>query len=157
MLKNSPTTFLANDSISIFWFLIIRNDVAKLFIPSGTFTDIFGLTNDTVKLDFKTQEEKYYGTLKLTLKMKIRIKYILQLMNEKGEVFDYADSDKGVFSYAYLPPGSYKLRIIYDKNGDDKWTTGNYLEKRKPETVIYYPSPITIRSNWDLELEWKVE
>ena len=78
-------------------------------------------------------------------------------MNEKGEVFDYASSDKGVFSYTYLPPGSYKLRIIYDKNGDDKWTTGNYLEKRKPETVIYYPSPITIRSNWDLELDWKVE
>ena len=129
----------------------------SIFIPPGIFTDIFGLTNDTVKLDFKTQEEKYYGTLKLTSKMKIRIKYILQLMNEKGEMFGYASSDKGVFSYQYLPPGSYKLRIIYDKNGDDKWTTGNYLEKKKPETVIYYSSPITIRSNWDLELDWKVE
>ncbi|MEK6615965.1 MAG: hypothetical protein AABZ32_07620, partial [Bacteroidota bacterium] len=103
------------------------------------------------------QEEKYYGTLKLTLKMKIRIKYILQLMNEKGEVSDYVSSDKKNFSYTYLPPGSYKLSIIYDYNGDDKWTTGNYLEKRKPETVIYYSNPITIRSNWDLELDWKVE
>ena len=125
-----------------------------LFVPPGIFTDIFGLINDTVKLDFKTQEEKHYGTLKLTLKMKIRIAYILQLMNERGEVFDYASSDKGVFSYQYLPPGSYKLRIIYDKNGDEKWTTGNYLSKKKPETVIYYSSPITIRSNWDLELDW---
>ena len=134
-----------------------ENTSYHLFIPPATFTDIFGLTNDTLKLDFKTQEEKYYGTLKLSIKMKSNKKYILKLMNEKGEVFDYANSDKGIFSYQYLPPGSYKLRIIYDQNGDDKWTTGNYLEKKKPETVIYYSSPITIRSNWDLELDWKVE
>ena len=126
----------------------------SLFVPPGTFTDIFGLTNDTIKSDFKTQEENFYGTLKLTLKMKIRIKSILQLMNEKGEIFNYSSSAKGVFTYTYLPPGAYTLRIIYDRNGDDKWTTGNYLENRKPETVIYYSGAITIRSNWDLELEW---
>ena len=78
-------------------------------------------------------------------------------MNEKGEMFNYTSSAGGVFMYTYLPPGSYKLRIIYDRNGDDIWTTGDYLENRKPETVIYYPSAITIRSNWDLEQEWKVE
>ncbi len=141
----------------IFQFPFNQDSSYLLFIPPGTFTDVFGLKNDTIKINFKTQEEKYYGTLKLTLKIKTTTKYILQLMSEKGEVFDYASSDKGVFSYAYLPPDSYKLRIIYDTNEDDKWTTGNYLVKRKPETVIYYSSPITIRSNWDLELDWKVE
>lgn len=129
----------------------------SLFIPPGTFTDIFGLTSDTIKLDFKTQEEKFYGTLKLTLKMKYRIAYVLELVNEKGVVFNYARSERGIFSYLYLPPGAYKLRIVYDRNGDYKWTTGNYLEKRKPETIIYYPAAVTIRSNWDMELDWKVE
>lgn len=138
----------------IFKFPLVQDSIYHLFIPPATFTDIFGLTNDTIKVDFKTQEEKYYGTLKLSLKMKIRIAYMLQLMNEKGEIFDYASSEKGVFSYQYLPPGPYKLRIIYDKNGDEKWTSGDYLSKKKPETIIYYPSPITIRSNWDLELDW---
>lgn len=151
----NTTDFLDETFRNLFFHFPFNPDSSyNFFIPPATFTDIFGLTNDTIKLDFKTQEEKYYGTLKLVLKMKIRIKYILQLMNEKGEVFDYASSDKGVFSYQYLPPGSYKLRIIYDKNGDDKWTTGNYSEKKKPEIVIYYPSPITIRSDWDLELDW---
>lgn len=141
----------------LFQFPLVQDSSYRLFIPSGTFTDIFGLKNDTVKVAFKTQEEKYFGTLKLTVKMKYRIKSILQLMNEKGEMFNYTSSAGGVFMYTYLPPGSYKLRIIYDRNGDDIWTTGDYLENRKPETVIYYPSAITIRSNWDLEQEWKVE
>ena len=158
--KINFTNTIFSDSIKrnfLFHYPLIQDSSYQLFIPPAVFTDIFGLASDTIKLDFRAQEEKYYGTLKLTLKMKSKIKYILQLMNEKGEVFDCASSNKGVFSYQYLSPGSYKLRIIHDKNGDDKWTTGNYFEKKKPETVIYYPSPITIRSNWDLELDWKVE
>jgi uncharacterized protein (DUF2141 family) len=129
----------------------------SIFIPPGNFTDIFGLMNDTVKLDFKTQEEKFYGTLKLNLKMKYRIAYVLQLINDKGAMYEPVSTDKSIFTYTYLPPGNYTLRIIYDKNGDRKWTPGNYTSHIQPEKVFYYPTPIVIRSNWDSELEWKVE
>lgn len=138
----------------LFKFPIVQDSSYKLFIPPATFTDIFGLTSDTIKADFKVQEETYYGSLKLNLKMKIRIKYIVQLMNEGGEMFDYANSAAGIFAYTYLPPGSYTLRIIYDRNGDDKWTAGNYTEAILPETVINYTGEITIRPNWELELDW---
>ncbi len=137
-----------------------ENTRYNIFVPPATVTDIFGLINDTIKIDFKTQEEKYYGTLKLNFKIKIK-KFILQLVNEKGEVFEeediLSDYDKGIFYYKYLPPGTYNLRVIYDTNGDGLWTTGNYLKKQQPEKIIYYSKPITIRSNWDLEMEWKVE
>jgi hypothetical protein len=46
------------------------------------------------------------------------------------------------------------LKIIYDTNDDGNWTTGNHLTKRQPEKIIYYSGDITIRANWDLELEW---
>ena len=134
-----------------------ENAKYHLFIPPGTYTDIFGLKNDTILLDFKTSEEKEYGSVKLNLKMKIRIAYILELTNDKGEVYDFSSSDKGVFNYMLLPPGPYKLRIIYDKNGDGKWSTGNYQLKRKPETVIWYSASITVRSNWETEIDWKLE
>lgn len=129
----------------------------RLFVPPGSFTDIFGLQNDSIDIKFKVKEEKYYGTLKLTLKMKYRIAYVLELVNEKGQAIQYDRSERGIFSYVFLNPGSYKLRIIYDQNGDGKWTTGNYAEKRRPETIIYYPGAVTIRSNWDLELDWKLD
>lgn len=140
-----------------FRFPVEQDSSYRLFIPPGTFTDIFGLKNDTLKVNFKTQEEKFYGTLKLTLKLRSMAAYVLELVNEKGVVFNYARAERGIFSFLYVPPGAYKLRIIYDQNGDGKWTTGNYLAKRNPETIIYYPGAVTIRSNWDLELDWKVE
>lgn len=171
LLKSKPqNVYLTNNSVGLkytntdslqltmrhllFKFPLIPDSSYKLFIPPATFTDIFGLTNDTIKAAFKVQEEKYYGSLKLNLKMKIRIKYILQLMNDKGEIVDYATSSAGLFTYTYLPAGAYTLRIIYDRNGDDQWTTGNYTDAIQPETVINYPGNITIRSNWELELDW---
>ena len=171
LLKSNPkNVYLTNNSVRmdytntdslqinrrhlIFKFPIVQDSSYKLFIPPATFTDVFGLPSDTIKADFKVQEEKYYGSLKLNLKMKIRIKYIVELMNVAGEIVDYANSDGGIFIYTHLPPGSYKLRIIYDRNGDDKWTTGNYTDAIRPETVIYYTGEITIRPNWELELEW---
>ena len=46
---------------------------------------------------------------------------------------------------------------INDQNNDGKWNTGSWDNKLQAERTINYPSEITIRSNWDLELEWKLE
>lgn len=140
-----------------FQFPLAQDTVYRLQILPGIFADIFGSANDTIRTEFKIQEEKAYGTLKLSLKLKNKLSYVLELVNEKGVVYKHVKSEEGIFSYVYIPPGAYKLRIVYDQNKDGKWTTGNYLEKRKPETVIYYPGAVTIRSNWDLELDWNVE
>ena len=130
-----------------------------LFIPPGTFTDIFGNRNDTIKIDFKTQEEKFYGTLKMNLKMKkTDTKCILQFIDEKGSLIEEdVVTESKTLNYSYLYPGKCKMKIIYDTNGDGKWTTGNYFKHTQAEKIIYYPGEINIRSNWDLELDWKVE
>ncbi len=129
-----------------------------LFIPPGTFTDFFGLTNDTIKIDFKTQEEKFYGTVKLKINIpEAKGQYILQLLDDKENLFRETIINAGqTINYDYLHPQQYKLKLIYDDNKNGKWDTGNYLQKVQPEKVIYYTGTITIRSNWDLDLEWKV-
>lgn len=135
-----------------------ENTNYHLFIPPGTFTDIFGLTNDTLKIDFKTHELKYYGTLKLNLILpEIEGKYIVQLMDEKEIVIrEQSISKTEMLFYEYLQPMKYKLKIIKDINVNEKWDTGNYFKKIPAEKVIYNPELIQIRSNWDAELEWKI-
>ena len=54
-------------------------------------------------------------------------------------------------------PGKYQLKHIADTNQDSVWNTGNWGQRTLPEKVVNYPSEITIRSNWDLELEWIIE
>ena len=130
-----------------------------LYIPSGTFTDFFGLKNDTLKIDFKTQEEKFYGTVKLKVTIpEAKGQYIIQLLDEKENIVRESIIKAGqIINYNYLHPQQYKLKLIYDDNKNGKWDTGNYLQKIQPEKVIYYSGIITIRSNWDLDLEWKIK
>jgi hypothetical protein len=57
----------------------------------------------------------------------------------------------------FLPPKTFKLKAIIDRNGNGKWDTGNYLKGLQPEEVVNYFQNITIRSNWEIELIWKIE
>ncbi len=139
-----------------FDFDLIQDSLYRLEIVPGTFIDIFGLTNDTLKTEFKLQEERFYGTLKMILKMKkTPIKCIVQLVNDKGSVSkeDILYESKELF-YPYLSPGKYRIKIIYDTNEDGKWTTGNYLLHKQPEKISFFAGEINIRANWDLELDW---
>ena len=136
-----------------------ENTNYHLLILPGTFTDIFGLTNDSIKIDFKTKEEKYYGTVKLSITIPdTKTNYIVQLLDEGGNMLREDNITKSqVINYDYLYPRKYRLKLIYDENNNHKWDTGNYLKHVQPEKVIYNSELINIRSNWDAELEWKIE
>jgi len=50
----------------------------------------------------------------------------------------------------------YRVRIIYDLNGDGKFTTGDFDIRRQPEPVSFMPVEIEILENWENELYWDV-
>lgn len=135
-----------------------ENTGYHVLIPPGTFTDIFGLTNDTIKIDFKTREAKFYGTLKLNIDIpETKGNYIVQLLDEKESIVRESHINKSAtLFYEYLYPKKYKLKVIYDNNANYKWDTGNLLQKQQPEKVIYNAEPVNTRPNWDLELEWNL-
>lgn len=49
--------------------------------------------------------------------------------------------------------GDYQLRVLYDTNKNMKWDPGNYLLRRQPELVIPHKKDITLKANWENELE----
>ena len=61
---------------------------------------------------------------------------------------------EGVFSR--LDPGAYQLRVIEDQNKNSRWDGGNWNLKQWPEKVSYYPEVITVRANWEVEINWTV-
>ena len=56
--------------------------------------------------------------------------------------------------FPLLESGSYRARVIYDLNGDGKWTTGDFSSGRQPEPVSYYPDEIDLKTGWNLEQDW---
>ncbi|NNM94606.1 MAG: hypothetical protein HKL88_03975 [Bacteroidia bacterium] len=140
----------------------------QLLIRPGAFTDYSGKVNDTVKARFATDKPTYFGSLKLTVKVIRKIPFIIQLLDEHGNVLrkDYirdstAASPSGgkgiVISYEAIPPANYRIRAIEDEDATGKWRTGNYLKHIPPAKVYYFPQPVTIRSDWDITQDWLVQ
>ena len=76
----------------------------------------------------------------------------MELINEKNEVSRRVVKGNSIDLYKFenLNPGNYKARLIFDKNDNNKWDSGNYLKKIQPEKVVFFPEEIEIRAGWDL-------
>ena len=124
------------------------------FLPNA-FEDIYETKNDTLSFVFSTKSLTDYGNLRVTLNSAKRFPLLLEVITTKGEVKASAIS-KGekTLTFDALEPNIYKLRIIYDDNGNGIWDTGNFLEKRQAEEIQYYPKEIDVRANWDVEQEF---
>ena len=117
----------------------------------GALTDFFEKSNDTLTYKLETRSESDYGNLIVDFQNVKRFPIIIELTNEKGEILAYDYSEKNTkVEFNFLEPKDYILRVIYDDNKNKKWDSGNYLEKRQAEEVIYYSKVIKdVRANWN--------
>jgi hypothetical protein len=82
---------------------------------------------------------------------------IIQLLDKSEKLIAEAYMKKdGKVVFPLLESGFYRLRVIYDLNGDGKWTTGDFTLHRQPEPVSYYPGEIELRTGYELEQDWDI-
>lgn len=116
----------------------------------GAISDLFEDTNDTLVKKFTTKAYSEFGSIIMNLRNVRSYPIIIQLTSTKEEVYSEQILTSGTsFEFTNIDPGEYFLRIIYDTNKNGKWDTGNWLERRKPEKISYYPDTLNIRANWD--------
>jgi hypothetical protein len=126
----------------------------SLFIPPSVFKDLYGLSSDSLRIPFFTHSETDYGSLKIKFKKQVSGPCLIQLVDLTGEkIFRefYAEKDT-VCEFNFLDAGSYRIKIINDRNKNRRWDTGDYLKHFQPEYIDFYPETIVIRSNWDVEI-----
>ncbi len=172
-IQGSRIELLAHDSIPIESSFYFKDDVRRtvlmeplpeegtpysIKIMPGAFTDIFGLTNDTIQSRFRTTTIENYGNLivVLTLPQKEQ-QYVLQLLDRDRKVLrEKILHNDGTYKFEHLNPGNYGLRLFHDINQNERWDTGNYLRKKQPEPVFMFPENIQIRENWDVEVPFEL-
>ncbi len=142
------------------WKFIFNKSEAKkykIIIPANTFTDIYGNTNDTTIIEFKVPDAEYYGLLNLSVNTQTEKPLLLELLTSKGQVIKKISFKKSLkTNIEKLEPGNYNLRIVIDTDKNNMWTNGNFDSKTLPERIIYYNTPVNIRSNWDLDIIWNI-
>lgn len=124
----------------------------KLLVQKGAIIDFFDRLNDSIQFQFATKSTSEYGNLKLQLEGLTSYPVIVDLTDEKGEMLatSYLTNNQPI-EFNLLLPRKYIVRIIYDTNQNKVWDTGNFIEKRQSEEVRYFPTPIDVRSNWDVD------
>jgi hypothetical protein len=121
-----------------------------LTIDSAAMFDIYGKCNDSVdyKLQLKSLDD--YSTL-LVKMTHYDARARIQLLNDQDKVVRELPAKEEGAKFEYLAPTTYYLRLYIDYNEDGKWTTGDWMKKRQPEPVYYFPSKLKLRANWDFE------
>ena len=110
------------------------------------------MSNDTLQYNVISQSLEDYGNVYLDVIRNSNSKFILQMIDSNGDVirvFKNVNQD-ATYNFDYVRPGKYIFRLIEDANNNDKWDTGNYLKKIKPERVYYFSNELEVRANWDL-------
>jgi len=132
-------------------FKLIPNDTYNIQLLPNAIKDFWGNTHDTLNYRVSTKKIEDYGNIFIQLIYEESYEFILELLKDGKVVRSYnKPNEDSNYSFKLLDPGKYFLRLIKDKNNNDKWDTGNYLEKIQPEEVIYFPFELELRANWDL-------
>ncbi len=126
-------------------------------IQAGAFQDFYGNYSDSLGFGFSLQDVDFYGNFRVNVVLDdslLKSPVLLQLSDDTGLKQEVRLTGSKKVEFGRMTPGKYGLKIIFDKNDNGKWDTGNYLKNIQPEKVSIFPEPVEIRSNWDKEIEW---
>jgi uncharacterized protein (DUF2141 family) len=122
----------------------------EMFLMPGALEDLFGNVNDTLKFGISTKSLDSYGAIGLNVQNAKSFPYILELIDESGEVIQREISNENRrYKFEFLEPKIYSFKITYDSNNNGKWDSGNFLKRIQPEEVVFFDKKIEIRANWD--------
>jgi hypothetical protein len=124
----------------------------KFQLLPGALTDFLEQKNDTLNYKVTTKNVSDYGNLRVNLTNVKSFPILVELTNEKGDVVasEYSEKETSI-DFTFLDPSKFTLRVIYDTDANREWDSGNFLEKRQAEEVIYFPKEIDVRANWDVD------
>ena len=122
----------------------------EMRIDSGLVRDCYGKVNDKTLIQFKKRSLEDYATLRVYVvpaKEQLRV----QLLDKQEKMLRDEPLRGGQVYFEHLDPSTYRLRVYEDKNGDGRWTTGDWMLKRQPEPVYNHEKDLNMKANWDFE------
>ncbi|MBQ7444251.1 MAG: Ig-like domain-containing protein [Bacteroidaceae bacterium] len=126
----------------------------RLQMDSASVHSVMGHHNRAFSQEFKTKKAEEYGALFIKVQLPDS-NIVVQLLNasDKPVRTQTAGAD-GRADFFYLKPGEYYMRCFIDANADGRWTTGDFDLGRQPEEVFYFPKPMTVKAQWEIEQGW---
>ncbi|MBE3084777.1 MAG: Ig-like domain-containing protein, partial [Bacteroidetes bacterium] len=136
--KKIPYSLIKDSTNSCRYFLNAGLIPAKKYLyiaDSKSFCNIYNEFSDSTGIKFTVRDPELYSKLTLDIR-NYEGDRIIQLLNNTEKLISEAYMKKdGKVVFPLLESGFYRVRVIYDLNGDGKWTTGDFESGRQPEPV----------------------
>jgi hypothetical protein len=135
---------------------------AEIFTIKAAYSTFFDIENQFNEKEFTANYKKLKKeALSDAISGKIEGSegpFIIQLLNSKGEISrEIFITQQNTFQFLLVEPGTYRIRVIADLNGNNRWDPANFTEGRYAEQVFYFLDPATgnkeiiLRGGWTLE------
>ena len=110
-----------------------------LKVPHRKFTDINGFYNDSTEVKVSLPDDDKLSSISLVLS-NVNNKYIVDLLNEKRDnvIRSFIIDKDQTLLFPYIKAGKYSIRFTEDVNRNGIVDTGNLLEHKQPEKVLFY-------------------
>lgn len=128
----------------------------RLVLQKDAVKDTAGKTlAKTDTLRFSTRSEQEYGSIKIRFRNVDYSRNPVLIFMQNGTIKDQINITQAEWYRKLYPPGQYELKILYDANKNGVWDTGLFTktQKRQPEIIRDLKKMLTIRGNWDNELD----
>jgi hypothetical protein len=164
--RKMPYSLIRDSTTLCRYYLKTKLEEKKKYLlvaDSASFANIYNEHSDSLGIKFSIKDPESYSKLTLDIKNYVGDR-IIQLLDKSEKLIaqTYMKKD-GKIIFPLLDPGVYRLRVIYDLNGDGKWTTGDFTTHKQPEPVSYFPGPdskytpeLELKTGWDLDQEWDI-
>ena len=110
-----------------------------LNIPGRKFKDINGFYNDSLEVKVTLPNDETLSLLSINMS-NVKNKYIVDLLDEQRSktLRSYIIDTDQTLLFPYLKAGKYSIRLTEDVNRNGIVDTGNLLERKQPEKVLFY-------------------
>lgn len=154
-----PFTFI-RDSLTATKYIFRANilpDKKYFFVAdSAAFSDYYGEFSDSIGIKMSLKPADSYGKLTFNIRNG-EGEMIVQLLDKTEKIVrESKKKGDGEIEFPLIESGFYRAKVIFDHDGNGKWTTGDFSAGRQPEPVSYYPKEIEIKAKFELEQDWDV-
>ncbi len=127
----------------------------RIRLDDSLFTDLYGHPSDSLVFRLTPRD---YGILKLHIDNRTGHPLLIEVLDQRDTVMQSAPYNPAltVLTFTHLPAGNYRLRAVVDRNGDGRWTPGDYFLGRQPEEHHLFDKPLSLREKWEMEETWTI-
>ena len=132
-----------------------QNTLYRLILQKDFAEDTLG--DRLIKVDtisFRTKREEDYGNLLLRFRnLDLSLHPVLLFFEGERLVLSYPIGRSLRYTNKLFEPGEYELRILYDRNQNGVWDTGDFYKHLQPEIVVPLKKKLSVRASWDNQVD----